>query len=150
MKPPIRIDDKVLAGEQPTDDDLAALARQGVTTIVNLRRPGESNQPLAPDAEGKTAEALGLRYVHLPVSVAALGPDQVAAFARAVAESKGPVYVHCGAGQRACAFALMRKADNLAIDAASLFAEAKQKGIALPDRAVVDFIESYLGGKPRK
>ena len=39
MKPPIKIDNNVTAGAQPDEDDLAALAGQGVTTIINLRRP---------------------------------------------------------------------------------------------------------------
>ncbi|MDP1750631.1 MAG: hypothetical protein Q8L22_14320 [Reyranella sp.] len=50
MKPPIKIDDKVMAGAQPGEDDLAVLAKQGITTIINLRRTGESNQPIAPAA----------------------------------------------------------------------------------------------------
>lgn len=147
MKPPIKIDDKVTAGAQPDEDDLATLARQGVTTIINLRRAGESNQPITPEAEGEKAKALGLRYVHLPVSVADLRPEQVQAFTQAVELSDGPVYVHCGAGQRACAFALMSKADGQGSAADGVLAEAKEKGIDLPDKAVVDFIKAYVGAK---
>lgn len=143
MKPPIRIDDKVTAGAQPDDDDLVVLAKQGVTTIINLRRPGESNQPITPEAEGEKARALGLRYVHLPISVADLRPEQVQAFTQAVERSEGPVYVHCGAGQRACAFALMSKADAQGSAAEGVLAEAKEKGIDLPDKTVVDFIKAY-------
>lgn len=147
MKPPIKIDNKVTAGAQPDENDLAALARQGVTTIINLRRAGESNQPITPEAEGEKAKALGLRYVHLPVSVADLKPEQVKAFTQAVESSEGPVYVHCGAGQRACAFALMSKADGQGSAAEGVLAEAKEKGIDLPDKAVVDFIKAYVGAK---
>jgi len=143
MKPPIRIDDKVTAGAQPDDDDLVVLAKQGVTTIINLRRPGESNQPITPEAKGEKARALGLRYVHLPISVADLRPEQVQAFTQAVERSEGPVYVHCGAGQRACAFALMSKADAQGSAAEGVLAEAKEKGIDLPDKTVVDFIKAY-------
>jgi uncharacterized protein (TIGR01244 family) len=145
MKPPIKIDDKVTAGAQPNDDDLAQLAKQGVTTIINLRRAGESNQPITPEAEGEKAKALGLRYVHLPVSVADLRLEQVKAFTQAVESSAGPVYVHCGAGQRACAFALISKADGQGSAAESVLAEAKDKGIDLPDKAVVDFIKACVG-----
>jgi uncharacterized protein (TIGR01244 family) len=147
MKPPIKIDDKVTAGAQPGEDDLAALAKQGVTTVINLRQAGESNQPIAPDAEGEKARALGLHYVHLPVSVADLRPEQVQAFTQAVEGSNGPVYVHCGGGQRACAFALMSKADDQGSAAESVLAEAKDKGIDLPDKAVVDFIKAYVDTK---
>ena len=147
MKPPIKIDDKVMAGAQPAEDDLAALARQGITTIINLRQAGESNQLIAPEAEGEKAKALGLNYVHLPVSVGDLRPEQVQAFTRAVERSDGPVYVHCGGGQRACAFALMSKADVRGSVAESVLAEAKNKGIDLPDKAVVDFIKAYVDTK---
>jgi uncharacterized protein (TIGR01244 family) len=147
MKPPIKIDDKVTAGAQPGDDDLAALAKQGITTIINLRRAGESNQPITPESEGEKARALGLHYVHLPVSVADLRPDQVRAFTQAVERSDGPVYVHCGAGQRACAFALMHKAGSDGSTADGVLAKAKDKGIDLPDEAVVTFIKAYVGTK---
>ncbi|MDP2375781.1 beta-lactamase hydrolase domain-containing protein [Reyranella sp.] len=147
MKPPIKIDDKVMAGAQPGEDDLAVLAKQGIITIINLRRAGESNQPITPEAEGVKARALGLRYVHLPISVADLRPEQVQAFAQAVERSNGPVYVHCGAGQRACAFALMRKADSQGSAADGVLAEVKDKGIDLPDQAVVDFIRAYVDTK---
>ena len=147
MKQPIKIDGKVIAGAQPDEDDLAALARRGITTIINLRRAGESNQPIAPDAEGEKARALGLHYVHLPVSVADLRPEQIQAFTQAVERSNGPVYVHCGAGQRACAFALMRKADSQGSAADDVLDEAKEKGIDLPDQAVVDFIRAYVDTK---
>lgn len=126
---------------------MATLARQGITTIINLRQVGESNQPIAPKAEGEKARALGLGYVHLPVSVADLRPEQIQAFAQAVEHSDGPVYVHWGAGQRACAFALMHKADRQGSAADGLLAEAKDKGIDLPDKVVVDFIKAYVGAK---
>ncbi len=125
----------------------AELAKQGVTTIINLRRAGESNQPITPEAEGEKAKALGLLYVHLPASLADLRPEQVKAFTQAVERSDGPVYVHCGAGQRACAFALMSKADGQGSNAESVLDEAKGKGIDLPDKAVVDFIKAYVGIK---
>ena len=76
-----------------------------------------------------------------------LKPEQVQAFTQAVESSKGPFYVHCGAGQRACAFALMSRADGQGSAAESVLTEAKEKGIDLPDKAVVDFIKPYVGAK---
>lgn len=48
MKPPIKIDDKVTAGAQPNDDDLAQLAKQGVATIINLRRANRQRRRISP------------------------------------------------------------------------------------------------------
>ncbi len=148
MKEPTTINDRIAAGGQPDADDLRRLAEAGVKTVINLRREGENNQPLDPVAEGAIARSLGLGYVHLPVSVQDMRPEQLAAFTAAVEASNGPVYVHCGGGQRACAFALTHKALAESADADSVFAEADAKGVALPDQPVRDFIGRMLRGKP--
>jgi uncharacterized protein (TIGR01244 family) len=148
LKEPTKINDRITAGGQPDAGDLRRLAEAGVKTVINLRREGENNQPLDPAAEGEIARSLGLGYVHLPVSVQDMKPEQLAAFTAAVQASNGPVYVHCGAGQRACALALTHKAIAENADAAAVFAEAEAKGVALPDQPVRDFIGSMLRGRP--
>jgi uncharacterized protein (TIGR01244 family) len=94
MKPPVKIDDRVSAGGQPTEADFAQMYAEGIRTVINLRRPGEQNQPLDPDAAGAVARSAGLAYVNIPVDSKNLDPAQVDAVAQAIACSPGPVRVH--------------------------------------------------------
>jgi uncharacterized protein (TIGR01244 family) len=94
MKPPVKIDDRVSTSGQPNEAELAQLFADGIRTIVNLRRPGEQNQPLDPVAQGDAARQAGFAYVHVPVDSKNLDPAQVDAVAQAIAASPGPVLVH--------------------------------------------------------
>lgn len=142
MKDPIKLSDRLSAGGQPTEEDLTRLAEAGFKSIVNLRLDGEKNQPMSPAVEQARAVDAGLAYRHVPVSVAALSPSDLDAFRKAVEELPGPVYVHCGAGQRACAFSLL--AERQGETPESVLAEAEGKGIDLPDAPVRDFIQETL------
>jgi uncharacterized protein (TIGR01244 family) len=146
MNPLTRIDEKVSIGGQPSEADLAELKRQGVVTLVNLRRPGENNQPLSPDAEGEKARALGLRYVHIPVSSADMRPEQIDEYGKAVDSSAGPVHVHCGVGARAGIFALIHSGARRGLSADQVVAEAKTKGFDLSEMR--DLVSAHLA-RPR-
>src|SRR5687768_8936617 len=53
----------VLTGGQPSRAQLEALAAAGYRTVVNLRGPGEEMPVSQADVE-----ALGMRYVHIPIA----------------------------------------------------------------------------------
>lgn len=142
MTSPVRIDDKVTIGAQPSETDLVELKRRGVATIVNLRRPGENNQPLSPDEQGEKVRALGLRYVHIPVSTADMRPEQIAEYGQAVETSSGEVHVHCGVGARAAIFALIHSGVRRGLDAEQIIGEASTKGFDLSELA--DLVIGYL------
>lgn len=87
------------AAGQPSADELAALARDGVRTVINLRAPSEP----ADFDEPRVAEGLGLRYVNVPVSGADdLTPETIARFSRELARARddGAVLVHCASANR--------------------------------------------------
>lgn len=94
MKPPIKIDARVSTAGHPDENTLAQLHAEGVRRVINLRRPGEQNQPLAPDAQGDAVERAGMEYVHIPVDPKNLSAVQLDAVAQAIASSPGPVLVH--------------------------------------------------------
>lgn len=84
---------------QPSPDDLAGFARQGVRSVINLRAPGE---PVEYD-ERSEAERLGLRYVLLPVAGAEdITVEAVARFSRTLEEAgrHGGTLVHCASSNR--------------------------------------------------
>jgi uncharacterized protein (TIGR01244 family) len=82
---------------QPARDDWRALADAGVRTVVNLR-PASEMQGRDERAE---VEAMGLRYVELPVSGAAdITSENAKVLSALLAGADGPVLVHCGSGNR--------------------------------------------------
>ena len=90
----------VYASGQPSPDQLATLAAEGVRTIINLRAPSEAVE----FDEAREAESLGLRYVSIPIA----GPEDVntdtaTQFCRELADARceGGVLVHCASANRA-------------------------------------------------
>lgn len=86
---------------QITVDDVAEIAAQGFTTLINNRPDGEggSAQPLSRDIE-QAARATGLHYVYLPVVSGAITPAQAVAMRQALATAPAPVLAFCRSGAR--------------------------------------------------
>ena len=95
MKEPTKVSATISAGGQPSEEDIAALKAAGYRKIINLRRPGEQNQPLDPQAQGEVVTGLGMAYAHIPVDPKNLHPSSAAAVIKEIEEADGPVYVHC-------------------------------------------------------
>jgi uncharacterized protein (TIGR01244 family) len=94
-----RIDDMLFVAGQIRPDDVAAIAAQGVTMIVNNRPDGEEyGQPLAAEIED-AARAAGIGYCHIPVA-GGFSQDQVAAMVEALEAAEGPVLAFCRSGTR--------------------------------------------------
>ena len=90
------VEEGVLAGGQPTSDQLDALAAAGYRTVINMRLPDEQG-----NTQAAAVEELGMTYVTVPVEGAAgLSEERTRAFAEAMAAAEGPVVVHCGSGNR--------------------------------------------------
>lgn len=86
----------VLTGGQPSAEQLERLAGMGYRSVINLRTPGEegSTDPAA-------VEALGMRYVSIPVAGAAgLTEENARKLGAAMDEAGGPVLIHCASGNR--------------------------------------------------
>jgi len=92
-----RINDSLYRGAQPYAQGLEQLKKLGITTIIDLR--GED--PHRVDWERKQAQALGMRFIHLPVSGwSTPSNEQVAQFLsifRGKTDEK--VFVHCRFGE---------------------------------------------------
>lgn len=106
MNDRIKISDKVIVSKAPPSEaDLTRLASEGFAAVVDLRRPGERNQPLTPEQEGQAAARAGLRYLNIPVDGANIDEGIIQRFRDEVAQLHGPVLVHCATGRRAHAVA---------------------------------------------
>ncbi len=97
----------VYVGPVPSEHDLAALAREGVHTVIDLREPSERRGPL--DGPGLAAK-LGLAYVNIPVHPATLSDREVEQLQAAMAEKRRGYVVHCAMGPRAEALYIAKAA----------------------------------------
>jgi sulfide:quinone oxidoreductase len=82
-------------------DDVAELARLGFKTIINNRPDfeGGADQPTSAQIQA-AAEAAGLTYVYIPVVPNNIQPEQVKAFALALANAAKPTLAFCRTGNR--------------------------------------------------
>ncbi len=89
-----QMDERYYRGAQPEPGDYQALKDLGVNTVVDLR-----NDPT--DYEKGAVEALGMKYVNIPMSGwKRAKDDQVEKFMALMADpSTGVVYAHCKAGK---------------------------------------------------
>jgi len=91
---------QVYVSGQLFEHDIRLMAKQGVRSIMNNRPDGESmGQPLSADL-AKTAEELGMTFVHLPVDPRAITKQVVEEFANACDELERPLLVFCRSGAR--------------------------------------------------
>lgn len=133
-----RLEDSVLLGPQPTEQDLQQAKEHGIKTVIDFRMPGETP---APNAD--LAAAHGFDYVNIPVSKASLSADQIDALDRVMDEKEGPFLIHCATGARAAMLLCLSKARKEGWDARRTLDEAKNLGYDLagsPEFA--SFIES--------
>jgi uncharacterized protein (TIGR01244 family) len=97
------VDDRLGTSGQPTEAQLAEVARAGFTTVINLALHGDPRYSLADEAG--TVRSLGLDYVHIPVQFAAPKQGELLAFFDAMdARIDDKVWVHCAANYRVTVF----------------------------------------------
>lgn len=89
-----KMDDRFYRGGQPEKSDYESLAKLGVKTVIDLR-----NDPT--DYEKPAVEALGMKYINIPMSGWKSADDvDVAKFMSIMNDPEtGVVYVHCKAGK---------------------------------------------------
>ena len=90
-----RINEHFYRGAQPTASDLAALAKLGVRTTIDLT-DGDGNAE-----EQHLAEAAGLKFFKIAMNTRVVPTlDQITTFLRIVNDPQNqPVYVHCVGGR---------------------------------------------------
>lgn len=90
--------ENLVVSGQPDEEQLRAIAEEGFTTVINLRRAGEFDD----FDEAALVGELGMTYVHIPVrNVASISAGDVQRLNEALKGSAGPVLLHCTIGWRA-------------------------------------------------
>lgn len=88
---------------QPAEEQLPALAAEGFSVVINLGLHGDPAYAL-PD-EQASVQALGMRYVHIPVAFSSPTLGDLRRFMDAMAQASGQkVFVHCRHNKRVPVF----------------------------------------------
>jgi uncharacterized protein (TIGR01244 family) len=93
---------KFSASPAPGDGFFAAAAAEGFTVIVNNRPDGEDPTQVSSAQAEAAAKAVGLAYVHIPVT-GMPGDGEAAALREVLATATGPVLAYCRSGTRSAA-----------------------------------------------
>ena len=112
-----QLDDTVMVSGQVAPHEVAGLAEQGVTVLVNNRPDGEeAGQPLAGDIEDAAADA-GIAYRFVPI-IRGIGPADVESMQEALrAAEGGKLLAFCRSGTRsAMALGLAKREQGASAD----------------------------------
>jgi uncharacterized protein (TIGR01244 family) len=107
-----QLDDKVMVSGQVAPHEVAGLAEQGVTMLVNNRPDEEdADQPLASEIEA-AAEAAGIGYRFVPI-LRGIGPADVESMQEALrASGDGKLLAFCRSGTRSALAVALAKRDE--------------------------------------
>lgn len=145
MQDYIRIDNYFAIGMgHPDAEALAALRDHGFRAVVNLRTHEEQNQPLNPDQEGAAVRQLGMDYLHIPVSVQAMGPALVDRFREQIAHLPKPIYIHCASGKRSGAFTIMDRGVDQELSGQEAVERAARMGFLKDAPALEKLVREYV------
>lgn len=133
------VDDRWVAGGQPTEEVLEKAKALGVRTIVSLRAEGEK----VPFDEEKVVKALGMTFVRLPIaSEKDLTPENVAAWTELFPTTEGKMLVHCGTSNRVGALHALAVAKESGADLEAALAAGRSAGLKKLEPAVRALIEA--------
>lgn len=127
----VRLDATVACAGATTVDAIPAIKAEGFNAIVNLRLASEQGAEV--EASKAAAEAVGVRYIHIPFNGAEPSTAAVDDFVAALRDpANSPVYVHCGSGGRAAMMWFIKRVmvDGWSVDKAS--EEATRAGLTNP------------------
>lgn len=126
-----QVDAVVACGGATETAALDGLQKDGFKAVINLRQASERGANI--DENRARAEALGLKYVHIPFNAAAPEDRTFDEFLAAIADkSNQPVYIHCASANRVGAVWLAKRVlqDGWTLDKAT--EEARLIGLSAP------------------
>ncbi|MCA9447958.1 MAG: hypothetical protein KC931_12645 [Candidatus Omnitrophica bacterium] len=87
----MRLSDQIFSGGEPIEGKgLETLSAVGIKTVVSV----DGAKPRVDQAN-----ALGMRYVHIPIGYDGIPEEAGKSFARLVREASAPIYLHCHHGK---------------------------------------------------
>ena len=88
--------DGISAAGQPNEAALAVFAKEGYTTVIDLRTEGEDRGM----DEAAVVAGLGMEYVVLPISRDGITFESAKTLDEFIEAADGPVLLHCGSSNR--------------------------------------------------
>ena len=139
-----RVDAVVACGGATETSALDQLAKDGFTSVVNLRLASEAGANV--DQNRARAQAAGLKYFHLPWAGNSPDAAVVDRFLQVVADKANqPVYIHCGSANRVGAAWLIKRVlqDGWSIEKATTEARAIGLSSAGLETFALDYIRAH-------
>ncbi|MBQ75913.1 MAG: hypothetical protein CMQ20_12950 [Gammaproteobacteria bacterium] len=144
----IRIDENSLTAGQPSEDQLADLAKEGCDLILNL---ATIDPQYSLDDEEESCRSLGMTYLHIPVEWTAPKMEDYQAFKAAMEQAAGQkILVHCAANYRATAFYAVYAEQSLGWSNERADALIARIWESNPDWLMDDVWKEYIGVIRRK
>jgi len=111
IKNVIKVNDQLITGGQPTEDQLKSAAEEGFANVINL---ATLNPRYALPYEAGLVKTLGMSYFHIPVEWEAPKDSDFDDFERVMKElPSGKTLIHCAANYRVTAFYSLYAQKNL-------------------------------------
>lgn len=140
----LRIDETLSTSGQPSEEELAAAAREGFQVVINLALHDDPRYSLR-DETG-TVTGLGMTYVHIPVQFTAPTEKDLLAFFAAMEAHRGKrILLHCAANKRVTSFLGLYRVLRQKWETEAAFAPMRE--IWEPNEAWAPFIAAMLGKK---
>ena len=128
--------------EQPDAEALRVARSKGVTTVIDLREPGESQWN-----ERVAAEEAGIEYLNIPIKKESdtLDSATLRAISAAVEAQNGqPVLLHCSSGNRASAWLAVHLIEDHAMSKDDALVIARKAGLSMQgmERRVATYLRT--------
>lgn len=139
-----RIDTTVACGGAIKLEAIAELKQRGYKVIINLQAADERDAD--PAGEAAAAQAAGINYVHVPLSMTATDPTAVDRFLAAVTDpANQPAFIHCTHGVRASGLWAIKRVlvDKWDVDRATTEAEALGMTSPVMKKFVLAYIQDH-------
>ncbi|WP_055662535.1 TIGR01244 family sulfur transferase [Jannaschia seosinensis] len=111
-----QLDETTYAAPQLDPEDMAALAADGVTTLICNRPDAEVPPSQRAAAMQQAAEAAGIAFVFNPVTMPALTMEAVEEQAEAIDNADGKVVAYCASGTRSTVLWALASAGQIPTD----------------------------------
>ena len=103
-----RLETTVACAGAITADAIPEIKKMGFASIINLRLPTEEGADV--EKQEATAEAIGLKYFHVPFNGTSPDPAAADQFLDAITRpGTEPAFIHCSGGNRAATMWLIKR-----------------------------------------
>ncbi|BAY10195.1 beta-lactamase hydrolase domain-containing protein [Calothrix sp. NIES-2098] len=130
----IRINENLTTTGQVIPKQLEQATQEGFKSVLNLRSPDELGFR---QDEQDVAEALGLKYVNVPLKLENLSEELISKILKTLEELPKPAVIHCAAAMRSTGIALLSVAIEEGLTPEQTLARARKLGFGFFEHAGV-------------